>query len=305
MTGKSNETVDAGDTMSNTGNTTAFLNASTASLGSTATTMISSNRKDPPQQQRVTIPKRSLLDDDDDNEDEDDDDQQEDHSGGIISTPAFAAAPENGRPPLSFKSRFSFSARDQADADAKTQQGTLLDHGHHGSNRRRHSLPTATVGVGTAPPTATAVGTNSNSNITSNHNKHYAWDDFVRQGTRLKTFLDDAMQHVQTNTGKLVGSSSSKRQRDHPNANDNGVGHDDNHHNSDDADDDDSSRPLRRRRVEENDYTAELAREKTEQVMLLQRVSECGTDMDGTTVRTELFVVHRILLIHCGGRHTW
>jgi hypothetical protein len=145
------------------------------------------------------------------------------------------------------------------------------------------------MGVGTAAA-ATTGSTNTN-NSNNNNNKHYAWDDFVRQGTRLKTFLDDAMQHVKTNTTKLV-SIGSKRPRAND-SNDNDEVHE-NSNNDSDGEDDDSPRPLRRRRVEENDYTAELAREKTEQVMLLQRVSasECGSEC----IKLSWYRMHRIVV---------
>lgn len=189
----------------------------------------------------------------------------------------------NGRPPLHFKPRFSLALAanedDEQEEDENTQQGT---------NRRRHTLSTATVGVGVGIGTAATASTANNmNNNNANNNKHYAWDDFVRQGTRLKTFLDDAMNHVKTNIHIGTNSNSnSKRPRELTvNGKDDPNHKDDDNNNSDD-DDDDSPRPLRRRRVEENDYTAELAREKTEQVMLLQRVSEwcecqCESEING------------------------
>jgi hypothetical protein len=306
MTGNSNEeTVDNSGTnnadtsvllptrlISSTTSYESFGSTTASSFGSTTSTaMAGNNTSSLSRKERVSIPKRSLLDDDDEEEDE-----QEDYNVGSTTTtnpPLVLTAAEhnNGRPPLHFKPRFSLAlaavAQDD-DNDDDDNTNTNSQQGSSSSNRRRHTLSTATIG------TATATGSAASSN------KHYAWDDFVRQGTRLKTFLDDAMHHVKKNTTKLVGS---KRQRSNSDGND--AGDDDN---DNDDGDDDSPRPLRRRRVEENDYTAELAREKTEQVMLLQRVSECEYEVNGcssalTRNCTQCIVSQCIDMLHCEGRH--
>jgi hypothetical protein len=251
MTGKSDETVDAGTRRNSNSNTTATATA-TPKLNSTkAMTTFPFNNKS--SSRKVKIPKRSLLD-----EDDDDDDEEDNHEVETLYTKA-AAPPKEPLQPNT----------------AAPENWDPLQSRTHGRTRR-HTLSTTTPA--TAPP-AEDSSTNSNNNTNNTSalpHKHYAWDDFVRQGTRVKTFLDDAMQHVKTSTKKLKfvhvsnNNSSTKRGRDLSSRDDPAVNDDDH----DDYDNDnDSPRPLRRRRLEENDHTAELAREKTEQVMLLQRVS--------------------------------
>lgn len=75
------------------------------------------------------------------------------------------------------------------------------------------------------------------------------WDSFVRRGTRLKTLLGDAMQEVQNSIHRTRSRSS------------------------DDGNDDHNNGTKRARVVQVADFSAELAREKTNQVMQLQRVS--------------------------------
>jgi len=122
----------------------------------------------------------------------------------------------NSRPNL------SSSKKDNDDDESLTAASTIVHTNtkHHRSHRR-HSMPPST----------------------------HKWDDFVRQGTRLKTLFQDAMQHVKSN---VLSGDNNKRPRER---------------------DDDEESPLRqRRRIEEPDHTADLAREKTAEVILLQRV---------------------------------
>lgn len=81
----------------------------------------------------------------------------------------------------------------------------------------------------------------------------HRWDHFVRSGTRLKSLLEDAMSEVKTS---IV--SSARRQKRVRAGGEEGE------------DEADSSHP---RVVTVADFTAELAREKTAQVLQLQRVS--------------------------------
>ena len=77
----------------------------------------------------------------------------------------------------------------------------------------------------------------------------HRWDHFVRSGTRLKTLLEDAMSEVKSSIGSV---RLQKRGRD--------------------TDEDEEPDASRSRVVAVADFTAELAREKTAQVLQLQRV---------------------------------
>lgn len=105
----------------------------------------------------------------------------------------------------------------------------------------------------------------------------HTWDGFVRQGTRLKTFLDDTMQKVRDSfpggekRPLLAGSE----------------------------DGDGQEPPRQRRRVGELDHTADLAREKTAEVMQLQRVSSKAGLMIVTVLVSRVCESHSFHLFSC------
>ena len=76
----------------------------------------------------------------------------------------------------------------------------------------------------------------------------HTWDGFVRQGTRLKTFLDDTMTKVRDSLSEKRPLVPQEKSEDEP--------------------------PRQRRRVDE--HAADLAREKMAEVMQLQRVRSTG-----------------------------
>lgn len=83
-----------------------------------------------------------------------------------------------------------------------------------------------------------------------------AWDGFVRKGTQLKSFLDEALQHVATGYA-ITNGSGTKRQRLL----------------EDEEADNEGSRPQHIKEREE--ATAMVAREKTKEVLVLQQVCYC------------------------------
>jgi hypothetical protein len=81
-----------------------------------------------------------------------------------------------------------------------------------------------------------------------------AWEDFVKKGTRIKMFLDGTFNRIGQTAGR--GLVSTKRSR-----------------NEDDNVEEENIPILSRHEAMETQYAANLAREKTAQVMQLQRVS--------------------------------
>jgi hypothetical protein len=187
---------------------------------------------------RAALPTRSLLDDDDEEEEE----VQETERHAVHSK----AAPNvtnNG----------DTTMQHSPTGTTTSSTASLVDWNrnatNNNNNKRRHTL---------------ALGSNANANANGTKNKKrplpYAWDDFVRTGTRLKSLFGHAMHHVQT-TVAVVATTTTPGKRMRTNNN--------NNNNDDDEDEGDQHQ---QKQHQDTDYTAELAREKMEQVMLLQRV---------------------------------
>jgi hypothetical protein len=96
-------------------------------------------------------------------------------------------------------------------------------------------------------------------------NNAHNWDQLVRSGTRMKTLLSDAIEEVK-NTMVTMQSSNSNSKR----AREESTHSDDSNVEADMGDGAPSNQ--RSRVVAVADFTVELAREKTAQVMQLQRV---------------------------------
>jgi hypothetical protein len=91
-------------------------------------------------------------------------------------------------------------------------------------------------------------------------NNAHNWDQLVRSGTRMKTLLSDAIEEVKnTMVTMQSNNSNSKRAREESTHSEEDMG-------------DGAPSNQRSRVVAVADFTVELAREKTAQVMQLQRV---------------------------------
>jgi hypothetical protein len=91
---------------------------------------------------------------------------------------------------------------------------------------------------------------------------HKSWDHLIRSGTRIKTLLSDAIDEVKTTIVTLQSNTQNKRARDETN----------NSTSNEKIDVNESPTNKSSRVVTVADFTVELAREKTAQVMQLQRV---------------------------------
>lgn len=193
--------------------------------------------------QRMPLQSKSLLDDDDD-------DGNSDSNEGDIA----AKLTEDARVTL------SYNASVLLDTIASTNSG-----GRNNKDLDSFSQ-VSTTDMTPARNSMCAPARRRDSNDDKSSTVH-TWDGFVRQGTRLKTLLDDAMHKVRDSlTGEkrplLMASSF-----DGGNTNEkqDGPGNSGN---------DDQEPACQRRRTESIDHhhSAELARERMTEVMQLQRV---------------------------------
>ncbi|CAB9518017.1 expressed unknown protein [Seminavis robusta] len=90
----------------------------------------------------------------------------------------------------------------------------------------------------------------NNSNNSALSSEHAPWGGFVRKGTMLKTFLDDAMQHVAT--GYAVTTGANKRQRVQGDENSNDAQHE----------------------KDRDKAVSDIAKDKTKELVILQQKLE-------------------------------
>ena len=193
--------------------------------------------------QRMIFQSKSLLDDDDD------DDEEEASFSKTNDTGISAATTKDALVTSSYSASLPSvllgtmaSSKNDISSSSNNKESDLFsqDPARHNSNDNNNSLSSSTA---------------------------HTWDGFVRQGTRLKTFLDDAMHKVRDSlTGEkrpLLMPSSSEDEHDK--------------NSEQQGNNDEEQEPARqRRRTESMDHqhhhSAELAREKMTEVMQLQRV---------------------------------
>jgi hypothetical protein len=114
--------------------------------------------------------------------------------------------------------------------------------------------------------TTTNIATNMNSALAlvpadHRHSMPPTWDAFVRQGTRLKSLLGDAMVNVRNHHNQQASNATKQAGKRALASND----YDENDENAE-------QRPNRRPRLEGRDSMAELLHEKTTENLRLQRV---------------------------------
>jgi hypothetical protein len=182
--------------------------------------------------------------------------------------------------------RIDDSIHDDDDDDKYRNHSLMDDHADDSDEEQAHDdadihsspvLTNASNDSGTNDTAAVAISTHQASNqvervstavasLFQTNNRRYTkhatppphrWDHFVRSGTRLKTLLEDTMSEVKTSIISSARRQNNKRGRD---VLENG--------------DDDDNEELNPRVVAVADFTAELAREKTAQVLQLKRVSK-------------------------------